>query len=99
MFCINSSPSLSILFIFLDEHLHKPNATTVGDNLAVLISWNSINCDFYRIVLRSHIPESDGLFDRSTIDETVSSSLSVLFIYLYTYVVIHFSYDSVDRRG
>ncbi|XP_018649459.1 hypothetical protein Smp_196920 [Schistosoma mansoni] len=59
------------------EHLYKPNATTVGDNLAVLISWNSINCDFYRIVLRSHIPESDGLFDRSTIGETVEECCSL----------------------
>ncbi|KAK4473510.1 hypothetical protein MN116_002872 [Schistosoma mekongi] len=69
---INSLPLLNLSFPRNSyEHLRKPNATTVGDNLAVLISWNSINCDFYRIVLRSRIPESDGLIHRSTIDETV----------------------------
>ncbi|CAH8486893.1 unnamed protein product [Schistosoma curassoni] len=74
---IGSLPLLNLSFPRSSyEHLYKPNATTVGDNLAVLISWNSINCDFYRIVLRSHIPESDGLFDRSTIDETVEECCS-----------------------
>ncbi|CAH8467919.1 unnamed protein product [Heterobilharzia americana] len=58
------------------ERLKKPNATTVGDNLAVLIIWNSVNCDFYRIIHRSRIPESDGWIHRSTIDETVEECCS-----------------------
>ncbi|CAH8828422.1 unnamed protein product [Trichobilharzia szidati] len=58
------------------DRLRKPNATTVGDNLAVLISWNSVNCDFYRILHRSRIPESDGWIHRSTIDETVKECCS-----------------------
>ncbi|VDQ07127.1 unnamed protein product [Trichobilharzia regenti] len=61
------------------DRLRKPNATTVGDNLAVLISWNSVNCDFYRILHRSRIPESDGWIHRSTIDETVSYNYDFIF--------------------
>ncbi|KAH8850087.1 Protogenin [Schistosoma japonicum] len=69
---INPLPLLNLSFPKNSyEHLRKPNATTFGDNLAVLISWNSIYCDFYRIILRSRIPESNGLIHRSTIDETV----------------------------
>ncbi|CAL8096356.1 unnamed protein product [Calicophoron daubneyi] len=52
--------------------LSRPNASAVGDNLAVLITWQPVKADYYHIQFRHKRPIESSWSPRVTAEETIT---------------------------